>query len=179
MFATPSFIQIINRFLFIFRLRQVPVMLSKCGINSGTCDKECATLEVTEHLKCACACPLSPQSCSAVQTFRPELCACQCNDKLARQTCLDSGRVWNDATCSCGCSLPDAAAEAACPIGEVFSTDKCACVTDGERIGANLIEHGTPEGNDNKDVMVKSDNENGDEASVTSAVPEFKVTIYF
>ena len=153
----------------------MPVMLSKCGINSGTCDKECATLEVTEHLKCACACPLSAQSCSAAQTFRPELCVCQCNDRLARQTCLDSGRVWNDATCSCGCSPPDASAtEDACPIGEVFSTDKCACVTDEERIGANLIEHGTPEGIDNKDVMVEGGESSMDNSNM-SAVPDFQV----
>ena len=77
--------------------------------------------------------------------------------------------------CSCGCSPPDASAtEDACPIGEVFSTDKCACVTDEERIGANLIEHGTPEGIDNKDVMVEGGESSMDNFN-NSAVPDFQV----
>ena len=28
---------------------RIPVMLAKCGIDSGICDKECAVVEVEEH----------------------------------------------------------------------------------------------------------------------------------
>ena len=45
------------------RTRGVPVILGKCGIYEGKCDKECATIVVEEHSKCGCACQLSWEDC--------------------------------------------------------------------------------------------------------------------
>ena len=153
----------------MLRLRQIPVMLSKCGINSGACDKECATLDVTEHIKCACSCPLSENSCSPAQHFRPELCACQCKDRPARQACLDTGRLWNDDTCSCGCVTP----KDDCAPGEVFSMDKYGCIDEDSIIGANILNEDDKE-KSGKDSSTQDGNAHNLDVQL-SMVPTFQV----
>lgn len=100
------------------------VIMSKCGISSGTCDKECATLEVEEDVECGCSCQLTPSDCRADQAYRADLCSCQCRDILGRQTCLDSGGMWDESACVCGCGN----AEVECGLGEFFSRQTCSCV---------------------------------------------------
>lgn len=108
--------------------RSVPVLLSRCGIASGLCAKECASLEVEEHVECACACQLTARDCPPGQQLRPELCACQCADLPAKQACLDAGRTWREDTCSCACA-EDTEELPACDEGYVFDRQqRCACV---------------------------------------------------
>ena len=45
--AKPTGIFIVTTSL--LQMVRVPVMLAKCGINSGICDKECAAVELEEH----------------------------------------------------------------------------------------------------------------------------------
>ena len=42
-------------------LKVVSVMLAKCGITTGLCDKECASVEVEEHLECGGQCGLTKE----------------------------------------------------------------------------------------------------------------------
>ena len=105
-------------------MRKVPVILSKCGISSGTCDKECSTLEIEEHLDCSCSCSLEQSSCRLDQELRADLCSCQCRDILGKQTCLDAGRIWDDSSCSCGCS------EQECAPGTQLQVSTCTCTQD-------------------------------------------------
>ena len=105
------------------RMRKVPVILSKCGIDSGTCDKDCATLEVEEHQECSCSCSLLQEHCRPDQLLRPDLCSCQCRDILGKQSCLDAGRIWDDSLCSCGCSQ-----QQDCSTGLSFDSRTCSCV---------------------------------------------------
>ena len=128
--------------------RSVPVLLSRCGIQSGLCAKECASLEVEEHAECACACQLTARDCPAGQAFRPELCACQCRDLPAKQACLDAGRSWHEATCSCTCQHNEEDEE--CPDGYIFDRQQtCSCqphiVTSNEisESGHESVPHGS------------------------------------
>ena len=45
------------------RERRVAVMLGKCGLAVGRCDKECAHVTVVEHTACSCDCQLSSAQC--------------------------------------------------------------------------------------------------------------------
>jgi hypothetical protein len=113
--------------------RSVPVIFSRCGIHSGLCEKDCASLEVEEHVGCACACQLTARDCPPQQEFRPELCSCQCRDLPAKQACLDAGRPWHEATCSCSCLLEDGQEEEECSNGWVFDREhSCSCVAPQE-----------------------------------------------
>ena len=113
----------------------VPIILARCGIQSGLCAKECASLEVEEHAECACACQLTARDCPAGQAFRPELCACQCRDLPAKQACLDAGRSWHEAACSCTCQQ-----EEECSSGLVFDGEgTCSCVPSTSLAASNEI----------------------------------------
>ena len=109
-----------------FRTKSISVIMSKCGISSGTCDKECATIDLVEDVECGCSCQLTASSCRPVdQVYRADLCACACRDDFARQTCLDAGGLWDESACECGCGGRDGDLE--CGVGEVFSRATCSC----------------------------------------------------
>ena len=38
--------------------------MCRCGISTGMCEKECASVTVQEHVECGCDCgPLDPGTC--------------------------------------------------------------------------------------------------------------------
>ena len=45
------------------RTREVSVMVGKCGVSVGKCEKECATVTLEEHTKCGCGCQLDRVGC--------------------------------------------------------------------------------------------------------------------
>ena len=45
------------------RTREVSVMVGKCGVSVGKCEKECATVTLEEHTKCGCGCQLDRVDC--------------------------------------------------------------------------------------------------------------------
>merc|ERR1719239_958663 len=60
-------------------IRKVAVLLARCPLGGGSCDKECATVEVEDEVACGCGCRLEPSSCrSEDQEWREETCSCQC-----------------------------------------------------------------------------------------------------
>ena len=71
--------------------RKVSVMLGKCGVSMGKCEKECAVISVVEHTQCGCDCDLKHDQCTASgqHIFRPDHCACECKDIAAKRDCLE------------------------------------------------------------------------------------------
>ena len=106
------------------RRREVEVMVGKCGVSVGKCEKECAVVSVTEDTECGCGCEVSLLECEArgLHTFLPQLCQCQCRDHRAKQQCLQQGRAWNQKHCTCGCP-----AVLTCTSGTTYSTTTCTC----------------------------------------------------
>ena len=109
------------------RRREVEVMVGKCGVSVGKCEKECAVVSVTEDTECGCGCEVSLVECEAggLHTFLPQLCQCQCRDHRAKQQCLQQGRAWNQKHCTCGCP-----AVLTCTSGTTYSTTTCMCEPD-------------------------------------------------
>ena len=106
--------------------RRVEVMLGKCGVSVGTCDKECAVVTVLEHLSCGCDCQLRSEDCSAQQVLRPEVCRCECRDQEARRSCQEEGRAWAEDSCTCGCPL---SLIAQCGPGQQYDYNTtCSCL---------------------------------------------------
>jgi len=108
------------------REKKIPVMLARCGISTGKCEKECASVTLQEHTECGCDCgPASEQSCpSGSHMFNRDTCQCTCADSLARQACLDTGRAWSEESCSCACAVSPGPA---CSVGLAWSPVTCTC----------------------------------------------------
>lgn len=120
--------------------KKIPVMLGKCGINTGKCEKECAHATIEEHIECGCACELTWEDCeSNTHTFNKDLCSCQCRDSIAKRQCLDQGRTWSEESCSCNCP-----AITPCSIGMIYSNVTCNCITE---IFTNTTDLRTPRSN--------------------------------
>ena len=73
------------------REKEVSVMVGRCGIQAGVCQKECARLVVVEHLQCGCDCSQEARDSCTGQShvFNSDTCQCQCKDIAAKQECLD------------------------------------------------------------------------------------------
>ena len=106
------------------RTREVSVMVGKCGVSVGKCEKECATVTLEEHTKCGCGCHLDRLQCEldGLHKFKKELCQCECKDVEAKRSCLEQGRTWEEDSCTCGCP-----ALKSCSPGNVYSTVTCMC----------------------------------------------------
>jgi len=106
------------------QLRKVAVLLARCPLGGGSCQKECATLEVEDELACGCGCRLEPSSCrSEDQEWREETCSCQCKDTKATTTCLQVGRVWDHQSCQCLCPPTNP-----CPADQTHDPSSCSCL---------------------------------------------------
>jgi len=105
-------------------LRKVAVLLARCPLGGGSCDKECATVEVEDEVACGCGCRLEASSCrSADQEWREETCSCQCRDTKATTTCLQVGRVWDHQSCQCLCPPTNP-----CPPDQTHDPSSCSCL---------------------------------------------------
>ena len=107
------------------KMKVVRVLLAKCGINVGRCDKECVSVEVEEDVECGCQCGLTSQDCSPDQEFMKDKCVCECKDRESERNCQDSGRVWDRLTCSCQCPVTSVRQ---CSAGLIFDNGTCSCV---------------------------------------------------
>lgn len=115
------------------RMKKVPVILGKCGLGAGRCDKECAHTIIEEHLECGCECGIKREECeSATHRYRPEVCECECRDYEGKMKCLNQGRSWSDKTCSCGCPQ-----DYSCPVGARYDDAQCICLLDEKEITNN------------------------------------------
>ena len=105
------------------REKKVPVMMGRCGIGSGRCDKECADVILEEHIACECACTLSKEICeSDTHRYNSDMCKCECKDILDKRECLDQGKTWDESSCKCGCPTVFS-----CSVGTEYSNSTCAC----------------------------------------------------
>ena len=86
--------------------RQIPVLLSSCGLSAGLCDKSCATLEIEEDTSCQCDCFQKQRIChSAKHSFNYLECRCDCREGEEYTLCRDQGRVWDNEECVCRCPV--------------------------------------------------------------------------
>merc|ERR1712130_1081444 len=86
------------------RTRSVSVILGKCGLGPGTCDKECESIQVEEHTKCGCGCDQEQHDkclLSVDHVWRQESCQCQCRDVQGRRECQENGNQWSELSCTC------------------------------------------------------------------------------
>ena len=109
------------------RVRRVSVMMGKCPVAGGKCDKECASLEVEDEVECQCGCAKHlEEECEAKKeshVWSRESCQCECVDQGARRRCLDSpGRLWSSSSCSCLCNTLTS-----CPTGLSHDPATCTC----------------------------------------------------
>ena len=103
---------------------KLEVIVVKCGLGAGRCDKECAHTTIEEHIECGWVCAMHREKYeSATHRFRQEVC--ECRDYAAKQGCLDQGRSWSDQTCSC--SFP---VDHTCTEGNRYDSINCLCTVE-------------------------------------------------
>jgi len=86
------------------RSRTIPVMLAKCGVKAGRCEKECASITVEEDASCECSCPQERRErcqASSQHQWREESCECHCVDYQGRRDCEQRGHHWLTDNCTC------------------------------------------------------------------------------
>ena len=132
------------------REKEVWVMVGRCGIQTGKCEKECASLTVVEHLECGCDCREEERESCPLESHRynRETCQCQCRDRRAKEQCLDQGQSWAESSCQCQCRQPSP-----CSVGLVFSNVTCTCIPlNTINTDTNIIQDSRePRGSQNKD----------------------------
>ena len=111
----------------VTRVRNVSVMMGKCPVGGGKCDKECASLQVEDEVECECGCSKHVQAtCQEKPTthmFNKDTCECQCKDQDARKKCFETpGKVWDSSSCSCICGQ-----DTTCHTGLEYNFDTCMC----------------------------------------------------
>ena len=111
----------------VTRVRNVSVMMGKCPVGGGKCDKECASLQVEDEVECECGCSKHVQAtCQekpSTHMFNKDTCECQCKDQDARKKCFETpGKVWDSSSCSCICGQ-----DTTCHTDQEFYNDTCTC----------------------------------------------------
>ena len=125
------------------KVRSVSVMMAKCPVAGGKCEKQCASLEVEDEVECECGCAkhLEEECRAKVEThsWSRETCDCQCRDEKERRSCLESaGKVWDSSSCSCVCPL----SLQTCASGLRLDPTSCSCLPD--HLGGQTETRGAP-----------------------------------
>jgi len=102
------------------RVREVQVILGKCPVSGGKCEKECASVEVEDEVECNCGCRKKEYGEKA--EWMSDTCECECKNTVARTECLEGGYVWDSKQCRCGCPQTTS-----CNSGMEFDQDTCSC----------------------------------------------------
>lgn len=120
--------------------RKVEVLLARCPLGGGKCEKECAHVEVEDEVECQCGCRKKAEECREDQTFQKETCSCQCTDIVSLTSCQESGRSWDSSSCSCLCPH-----SITCSPGQELDTDTCTCLSVSSDVITKLGDVITPE----------------------------------
>ncbi|XP_017040524.1 LOW QUALITY PROTEIN: uncharacterized protein LOC108087598 [Drosophila ficusphila] len=93
-------------------------------VNRGGGRQPFVIINVEEHTACRCDCTTKAKDCNAYQTYREDLCRCQCNNNDAREKCLEQGdtKYWVDDNCACVCRYNQS-----CTTGTYFDETQCKC----------------------------------------------------
>ncbi|KAH8291611.1 hypothetical protein KR018_006753, partial [Drosophila ironensis] len=83
-----------------------------------------AIVDVEQHLTCKCDCRIKAEDCNAYQSYRADLCRCECHNTDAKDKCLEQpeSKYWDDANCTCACRYNQS-----CTTGTVFDETQCKC----------------------------------------------------
>ena len=130
------------------RVKEVWVMVGRCGIQTGKCEKECASLSLVEHLECGCDCREEEREACPATTHRynSDSCECQCRNTRAKEECLNQGQSWSESSCQCECRQPSP-----CSVGLVFSNVTCTCLPLNTSTSNNIQDTREPRGSRNND----------------------------
>merc|ERR1712106_249346 len=106
------------------RTREVPVILGKCPVSGGKCEKECTSVEVEDEVECECGCRRKESECGEKHEWMSDTCECECKDSVGRTECLEGGpgRVWDSAQCECVCPVT-----LSCQTGMEYHQATCSC----------------------------------------------------
>ncbi|XP_017028669.1 uncharacterized protein Pvf1 isoform X1 [Drosophila kikkawai] len=83
-----------------------------------------AIVSVEQHKACRCDCRTKAEDCNVYQSYRKDLCRCECHNLDARDKCLEQAdsKYWDDANCTCVCRYNQS-----CTTGTVFDETQCKC----------------------------------------------------
>ncbi|KAH8240446.1 hypothetical protein KR038_002603 [Drosophila bunnanda] len=83
-----------------------------------------AIVSVEQHKACRCDCRTKAEDCNVYQSYRKDLCRCECHNLDARDKCLEQvdTKYWDDANCTCVCRYNQS-----CTTGTVFDETQCKC----------------------------------------------------
>ncbi|XP_017009891.2 uncharacterized protein Pvf1 [Drosophila takahashii] len=88
-------------------------------------------ITVEQHTQCRCDCRTKAEDCNVYQSYRKDLCRCECHNTDARDKCLEQAenKYWVDDNCTCVCRYNQS-----CTTGTVFDETQCKCTDPGAPI---------------------------------------------
>ena len=100
------------------------MILGKCPVSGGKCEKECASVEVEDEVECECGCRRKESECGEKHEWMSDTCECECKDSVGRTECLEGGpgRVWDSTQCECVCPVT-----LSCHTGMEYHQATCSC----------------------------------------------------
>ena len=100
------------------------MILGKCPVSGGKCEKECASVEVEDEVECECGCRRKEDECGEKHQWMSDTCECECKDSVGRTECLEGGpgRVWDSTQCECVCPVT-----LSCHTGMDYDQTTCSC----------------------------------------------------
>jgi len=106
------------------RIREVPVILGKCPVSGGKCEKECTSVQVEDAVECGCGCRKKESECGTTHVWKSDTCSCECSDSVSRTECLEGGvgRVWDSTQCECVCPV-----KLRCQTDMKYDQTTCSC----------------------------------------------------
>ncbi|KAH8421251.1 hypothetical protein KR009_007019, partial [Drosophila setifemur] len=100
------------------------VQLRVRKVDRAATRRSVAIVDVEQHLACRCDCRIKADDCNVYQSYRKDLCRCECHNTDARDKCLEQAesKYWDDANCTCACRYNQS-----CTTGTVFDEAQCKC----------------------------------------------------
>ncbi|XP_016967053.1 vascular endothelial growth factor C [Drosophila biarmipes] len=105
-------------------VEQVQLRVRKVDRAATTGRRPFTIITVEQHTQCRCDCRTKAEDCNVYQSYRKDLCRCECHNTDARDKCLEQAenKYWVDDNCTCVCRYNQS-----CTTGTVFDETQCKC----------------------------------------------------
>ncbi|XP_016986734.1 vascular endothelial growth factor C [Drosophila rhopaloa] len=114
-------------------VEQVQLRVRKVDRTATSGRRPLTIITVEQHTQCRCDCRTKEEDCNVYQSYRKDLCRCECHNTDARDKCLEQAesKYWVDDNCTCVCRYNQS-----CTTGTVFDETLCKCTDPAAPINA-------------------------------------------
>ncbi|XP_046395119.1 uncharacterized protein LOC124162585 [Ischnura elegans] len=79
----------------------ISVKVQQINYLESNIQRDCGEVQVEEHTKCNCQCPVTKEHCNKNQVYQPGECSCLCTNEDEKTKCFYEEKTWDNDRCSC------------------------------------------------------------------------------